>query len=352
MPNSTEGSTDTDGDGISDDRDLDSDNDGMPDIIEGGGTDADGDGQADSPSDTDGDGLPDQYDPDDAGSSQPIPDTDGDEIPDYQDLDSDGDGVLDVIEARDSFVPPLGSDSDGDGLDNAYDPDSSAPNFPPTDTDNDNIPDYRDTDTDGDGAPDYEEAFDFNDDGTPDVPPSHNDGNNNGVDDAFEPYSLPGSLNGNWRTIPEGNAECEPLDISQKITTVTKARNMLKSRAKQFASRVTRCGGPRQSGPLAKSTKYSKSISTLISSGYEGTIYDCPPNVCEQHALTTTKSQMYSLGKKLGATAKTTKLRAMMSCRVKQGERHKGKRRKGSDDYTNDLLAAIMALPSTVYRCE
>ena len=53
--------TDTDGDGLTDDRDNDSDADGIPDLVEAGGTDSDGDGVA-SGVDTDQDGLVDQYD--------------------------------------------------------------------------------------------------------------------------------------------------------------------------------------------------------------------------------------------------------------------------------------------------
>src|SRR5690606_30240224 len=110
---------DPDGDGIPSHLDLDSDNDGIPDIIEAGGSDTNGDGQADAMLDTDGDGLIDLYDNDDTdgplGSSpcapqpgclidasytiQPVYDTDNDTIPDYFDADSDNDGIPDVIEA-------------------------------------------------------------------------------------------------------------------------------------------------------------------------------------------------------------------------------------------------------------
>ncbi len=51
-------------------------------------------------------------------------DTDGDSIPDYLDLDSDNDGIQDVLEAGDADpnTPPL--DFDGDGLPDYRDPDS------------------------------------------------------------------------------------------------------------------------------------------------------------------------------------------------------------------------------------
>ena len=45
-----------------DNLDLDSDNDGIADIVEAGGTDTDGDGKVDNGTDTDGDGLADPHD--------------------------------------------------------------------------------------------------------------------------------------------------------------------------------------------------------------------------------------------------------------------------------------------------
>ena len=54
---------DADNDGIINNLDLDTDNDGIPDIIEAQGIDLDGDGRVDSFTDQDGDGLTDTYDP-------------------------------------------------------------------------------------------------------------------------------------------------------------------------------------------------------------------------------------------------------------------------------------------------
>jgi cysteine-rich repeat protein len=118
IPNSIEGTGDTDGDGLPDHRDDDADGDDIPDHVEGTG-------------DADGDGLPDFRDPDSDGDGledgdEGIEDTDGDGIPDYLDLDSDGDGLLDEDEAP--------GDPDGDGIPNVEDPDS----------DNDGIPDGDD----------------------------------------------------------------------------------------------------------------------------------------------------------------------------------------------------------------
>ena len=66
-------------------RDTDSDQDGIPDAVEGT-HDADGDGQANFIDlDSDGDSIPD--------SLEGVDDPDGDGRPNYLDDDSDGDGV-------------------------------------------------------------------------------------------------------------------------------------------------------------------------------------------------------------------------------------------------------------------
>ncbi|WP_341907400.1 Ig-like domain-containing protein [Fluviicola taffensis] len=136
-------SFDADGDGNPVHLDLDSDNDGIPDLIEAGGVDTNGDGQVDSAADTDGDGLANLYDNNDTdgptGSAPCTPspncllttstsllldtdangtndfgaDFDNDGLPNFVDLDSDNDGITDVIEAN-------GLDANNDGIADAF----------------------------------------------------------------------------------------------------------------------------------------------------------------------------------------------------------------------------------------
>ena len=84
-------SLDTDGDGIYNHLDLDSDDDGIPDNIEAQSTLG---YTGPSNVDSDGDGLDNAYE---AGGSI-TPDTDGDGIPDFMDTDSDDDGLTDDAE--------------------------------------------------------------------------------------------------------------------------------------------------------------------------------------------------------------------------------------------------------------
>jgi uncharacterized repeat protein (TIGR01451 family) len=115
---------DSDLDGIPDYKDLDSDNDGIPDIVEAGGTDTDNNGIADNLTDTDGDGLVDTYDAG-LTSNIPHPDTDGDGVKDAYDLDSDNDGIADLVEVGgldtdgngkvDSMNDPSTGDTDDNG---------------------------------------------------------------------------------------------------------------------------------------------------------------------------------------------------------------------------------------------
>ncbi|WP_428657891.1 hypothetical protein [Runella sp.] len=208
---------DTDGDGVADYRDLDTDNDGINDIVEGGKVgvlDANNDGIVDG-ADADGDGIRDSADSDDVvfgspGGSQPL-NSDNDPIADYRDLDSDNDSVSDLVEsgqtgyadADDDGVVDSSSDTDGDGIQNSVDGntgafgDSGSPAPKNTDSANDNIPDYRDTDSDNDTTLDIDEngrgGLDTNDDGMVDSP-SDPDGdgiaNNDGLD--FKPNNFGG----------------------------------------------------------------------------------------------------------------------------------------------------------------
>ena len=104
---------DTDGDGIADYRDKDSDNDGVPDVVEAFGVDENGDGIIDNFTDGDGDGLSQNVDGNTAGIASSglglgYVDFDGDGIPNNLDLDSDNDGVPDLLEVA-------GADSNNDG---------------------------------------------------------------------------------------------------------------------------------------------------------------------------------------------------------------------------------------------
>lgn len=91
-------------------------------------------------------------------------DQDGDGISDYLDIDGDNDGIPDAIEGQPSyaFISPTGTDSDHDGLDNAYDPDNGGTLVAPLNVDGADVPDYRDLDADNDGAKDAFEGFDNN----------------------------------------------------------------------------------------------------------------------------------------------------------------------------------------------
>ncbi|WP_144394703.1 putative Ig domain-containing protein [Pleionea sediminis] len=154
IPDLEEGTGDTDGDGIPDYLDEDSDNDGIPDSEEGT-TDSDGDGIADyldSSLDEDGDGIPDVLDGD-ANT-----DTDGDGTPDVFDTDSDNDGISDFDESNAS-----GQDTDGDGIDDAFDVDQTGgednngdgiDDAALYDHDEDGTPDTHDRDSDNDSIPD------------------------------------------------------------------------------------------------------------------------------------------------------------------------------------------------------
>jgi len=162
---SLEGDGDTDGDGVIDRLDQDADNDGIPDRIEMGLPAASG-------MDANGNGL------DDAYENAAKRDTDGDGIPDYRDVDSDNDGMTDAQEILSVALSGADSDGDGidDAIDvdatggkdaNRDGVDDAKVNV--ADTDGDGMPNYRDADSDNDGFADGKENGDFNHDGINDA---------------------------------------------------------------------------------------------------------------------------------------------------------------------------------------
>jgi hypothetical protein len=173
VPNDADGSDDTDGDGLPNLGDLDSDGDGITDIIEAGGVDANSDGIADNFVDVNGNGLSDAFESTLGGHALALPDTDSDGIDNHRDLDSDGDGISDVIESggldANADGHQDGADSDHDGLADAADNTMGghAPARP--DTDGDGMSDSLDLDSDNDKIPDSSEGRgDFDHDGIPD----------------------------------------------------------------------------------------------------------------------------------------------------------------------------------------
>ena len=148
---------DTDGDGVEDYLDLDSDNDGIADIVEAGGVDSDNDGHVDGFTDTDQDGLADSIEllnGEDHGLYAPR--SDSDILADYLDLDSDGDLIPDAIEAQptSTYSGNDGNVSDAVGTDGV----ASYGLRTPQNTDGDALPDYRDQDSDNDTLSDFYES--------------------------------------------------------------------------------------------------------------------------------------------------------------------------------------------------
>ena len=154
--------TDSDGDGHPNWLDIDADNDGIVDNIEGQSTFG---YIAPKGIDTDNDGIDDAYDPDNGGVRLAVFDNDGDGIPDFLDTDSDNDLVPDYIEGHDINADGKpdhifsGKDDDSDGLVNNYDivdrykspyENMTGSNAGMQDFDGDGLRDWRDDNDDDD----------------------------------------------------------------------------------------------------------------------------------------------------------------------------------------------------------
>ena len=173
----------TNSDTVPDFRDIDSDNDGIPDNIE-----AQSSTGYTAPNSVPGaNGLDSAYDFNDSfantGLSTTLINTDGDAEPDYRDTDSDGDGTDDDAEGLTGTPSFSGTDTDGDGLDDAFENGSTGDGYVVNDGNSDPAAsgfidvdadvntggdlDYRDTlvgqDTDGDGIVDSVDIDDDND---------------------------------------------------------------------------------------------------------------------------------------------------------------------------------------------
>lgn len=126
---------DTDGDGVPDYLDLDSDNDSLYDVDEAGIYNGDGDINGDGKGDlldADGDGILDLYDNNNSVFGTSVrafaQDTDADGIPDYLELDSNNDGIKDIkdglyssLDTNNDGKVDGSSDSDKDGLLDTFD---------------------------------------------------------------------------------------------------------------------------------------------------------------------------------------------------------------------------------------
>lgn len=178
---------DDDDDGIANQFDLDSDNDGISDVIESGGSDDDMDGLADddnnNANNAGSNGIPST-----AGTGTTAPNSDGNpnDLPDYLDIDADDDGIPDNVEGQPTatYQPPSGigntmTDVNMNGLDDNYE-NGALIGIDPENTDSTDNPDYLDDDSDNDGILDIEEN------GDTDNSPSNMDTDGDGLDDAFD----------------------------------------------------------------------------------------------------------------------------------------------------------------------
>jgi outer membrane protein OmpA-like peptidoglycan-associated protein len=174
IPDALENAGDSDGDGLIDSLDIDSDNDGIVDNIEAQGESG---YVAPLGIDSDNDGLDDAYDIDSGGTAIVLANTDGADLPDYLDMDSDNDGVPDLIEGQDadsngiadSFPAGGNADADNDGLNDSFDTvagpgagNAIGSNSPLQNSDGLGNRDWRDSDDDDDGLATIDEDLNSN----------------------------------------------------------------------------------------------------------------------------------------------------------------------------------------------
>lgn len=124
----------------------------------GGMNDADRDGRSDNHIDVDGDGHHDEHDPDQIGNELLCFDTDGDGLPDFIDINSDNDGKTDFEESGGvgdndgDGLPDDKTDENRDGLLDIFDPDRGGTPLTIVDTNGDGLPNRLDASDGGGGC--------------------------------------------------------------------------------------------------------------------------------------------------------------------------------------------------------
>ena len=184
---------DTDGDNHFDYIDLDADNDGIYDVVEVGNSalDANQDGMVDG--NVGANGLPDAVETavDNGAINYLILERadDVDAFANYLDIDSDGDGIPDNIEAQATATYVPPSGNDTDN--NGVDDayDLNGTPITPVNTDGDPMPDYWDVNSDNDILLDIEEN------GDPDNTESGIDTDGDGLDDNFDSDNITWDVN-------------------------------------------------------------------------------------------------------------------------------------------------------------
>ncbi len=222
---------DIDNDGYSNSQDLDSDGDGIFDVIEAGLLDSDNNGYGDGFTDTDGDGFNDNYDgdvgndgiaentasaiytgtdtdSDGVPNSYPTANFDNNGFPNPYDIDSDDDGIPDNIEAQPTigYIVPAGT-FNSNGTNTAY-----SSGITPEDTDGDGTPDYLDTDSDDDGTPDIQENGDANSISNIDI-------DLDGLDDTFDSNTTNFDVNDEITTGTAANLTASFGDVDGDLLT-------------------------------------------------------------------------------------------------------------------------------------
>lgn len=149
-----------------------------------------GTGTGSSIADANLNGLASLTDPGDGGVALVLTNTDGDFNPNFLDIDSDGDGIPDLIEGQSTatFQTLTDSDDDGDGVDNVFDQiNGHGADLLITPVDNDEeTPDFIDLNSDADNENDAIEGWDSDNNGVADVVPDDSDSDGDGLDNAYD----------------------------------------------------------------------------------------------------------------------------------------------------------------------
>ncbi len=176
---------DFDNDGVPNHFDLDSDNDGVLDILEVGNNTFDTDNNGRTNNTVGANGLDNTIENNDtviASITYTIPNTDANGNFDFLDIDADGDGIVDNIEAQSTTNYTTINNTVSSAGINTAYPNG----ITPIDTDGDTIFDYLDLNSDNDIRNDVIEGWDLDNDGVAETIAINIDSDSDGLDNAYD----------------------------------------------------------------------------------------------------------------------------------------------------------------------
>jgi hypothetical protein len=143
---------------------------------------------------------------------------------------------------------------------------------------------------------------------------------------------------------------CERLELQQSLQRVEVALLSVRNRANLFAAKEKACGGKSTLHDRTRIIFLGKTIRSLTTQAWGGTLYACPVYACERRSVRSDRNAINKYVREYGIVARSIAQRSAESCKPITS-RSSRPRRRDSIDFTNRLLRSIQQLPSEYSVC-